>query len=213
MITTSVIETFKQQAQNKVIVAGYGSLLSEYSRRYFNQIDSVGIAVTVKNWERAWITRSQNEQQTYVGAIPNKLKTLNAQLIALTLDDDFTRREQDYRFTPLLPEQVQFDRHTQNLLGFDKWQSWLISQQIYICETLSVMPTSPDFPVNLSYVNTCVQGCFESGGLACVDAFFDTTSNWQTTHFNDDLSRTKYPRSIIKASHGVGLLERISQYK
>ena len=38
MLTVNQVETFIAQSEEKVVVAGYGSLLSEYSRRTFSQI-------------------------------------------------------------------------------------------------------------------------------------------------------------------------------
>ena len=65
----------------KHMVLGYGSLLSKCSRERYSNIFTEGVPVTVAGFERAWVTRSLQEQQTYVGAVANAHSKLNAQLI------------------------------------------------------------------------------------------------------------------------------------
>lgn len=187
------IDIFMKYAQDKVLVAGYGSLLSQYSRRRYSNIDSLGLSVRVHGWERNWITRSLTEKQTYAGAIPNKHAALSAQIIALEFNDDFEKREQDYRFTKIDLDSIEIipslaATHQALLVQLSKIP-------IYICETLAVVPSTHSFPVNMSYIETCLAGSHELSGSQGVETFFTHTQGWDTGHFNDDRNSHLYPRS------------------
>jgi hypothetical protein len=185
------VAKFIDSAKNKVLVAGYGSLLSQYSRQTYSQISGPSIPVIIKGWERAWITRSSTEMQTYAGAVPNSNRYLSAQLLALQFDESFEKREQDYRFTEVLTDSIDTlgNKHDADL------QHLLATTPIYICETLVVEPSTNKFPVSLSYVETCLAGSYESCGEKGIEDFFATTTGWQQTHFYDDRSKHRYPRS------------------
>jgi len=191
--TEEDINAFIENTKGKVLVAGYGSLLSQYSRLTYSQIAGNSIEVFVNGWERNWITRSVTEQQTYAGAIPVSDSALSAQLIALQFNQDFATREQDYRFTPINASCLEIvspvAKHHHEL------QSHLANTPIYICETLAVMHSSANFPVSLSYIETCLIGCYELSGLQGVKDFFTHTRGWATTHFVDDRKQHLYPRS------------------
>lgn len=205
------IDTFVKHTQNKVLVAGYGSLLSQYSRQTFSNISSLGLSVLVKGWERNWITRSISEKQTYAGAVPNKGKALSAQLIALQFDEDFEKREQDYRFTQLDLSCLDI------ILPLAKTNEELLLQlsktPIYICETLAIAPTTINFPVNLSYVETCLAGSYELSGNGGVESFFSHTYGWDKTHFNDDRNLHLYPRSTPVKKAQWDIMALISKAK
>jgi hypothetical protein len=184
---------FIESAKAKVLIAGYGSLLSQYSRQTYSQIMGPSLAVTIEGWERDWITRSLSEKQTYVGAIPNKTSHLSAQLLALQFDANFEKREQDYRFTKILPHSILIeDTGAQQNTAL---QELLLKTPIYICETLAIKPSTLKYPVSLSYVETCLAGSYEKSGEKGVKAFFDSTSGWKNTHFHDDRENHRYPRS------------------
>jgi hypothetical protein len=188
-------EQFIKQAEGKVLVAGYGSLLNHYSRFTFSQIDCIALPAIIQGWQRAWITRSISENQTYVGATPNTNARLNAHLIALEFDDSFEKREQDYKFTALSPETILLARPEFTL--HKGLTSLLEKQPVYICETLDVQPSDANYPVNFSYILTCLQGCFEMDGAAGVASFLDLTQEWRDAIVVDDLVNPKYPRPTV----------------
>ncbi|MFT6268715.1 MAG: hypothetical protein ACJAVV_001530 [Alphaproteobacteria bacterium] len=189
------INDFIESAKSKVLIAGYGSLLSQYSRQTYSQIMGPSIPVMVKGWERNWITRSISEEQTYAGAIPNRTSQLSAQLIPLQFNDSFEKREQDYRFTKILPQSV----HLQGIdtLQNKALQQLLIKTPIYICETLAIEPSTPEYPVSLSYVETCLAGSYESRREKGIKAFLKSTNGWENTQFYDDRENHRYPRSSL----------------
>ena len=73
--SVSDIVEYLNKLDESHIVLGYGSLLSRDSRERYSQINTLGIPVMVSGFERAWVTRSIQEQQTYVGAIKNSSKS------------------------------------------------------------------------------------------------------------------------------------------
>ena len=198
MLTASQLEAFIGQSEDKVLVAGYGSLLSEHSRRTFSQINSVGLPAMINGWQRGWITRSIAEQQTYVGAtqVTDASKqtqhSINAQLISLRFDKRFETREQDYKFTRLSPVDIELsDELAQN----KRLLQVLHSRPIYICETLYQEHSHSSYPVNYSYINTCLMGCYKQAGIAGVHAFFKHTQHWDSGVFVDDMKTAAYPRA------------------
>lgn len=200
MTTVSDIERFIHDAQNKVIIAGYGSLLSQYSRETYSQILSTSLAVDVKGWQRGWITRSTTEHQTYAGAVPDSNSRLCAQLIALQFDEKFEKREKDYRFSRLQLSDIDLNEIQAKHQNSQAWEALLRlldSVPIYICETLDAQTSSTDFPVNYSYINTCIQGSYEKRANAGIASFFEHTQGWDSGVFNDDITNPLYSRATI----------------
>jgi len=212
MTTAKQIKQFIRDTENKVLIAGYGSLLSQYSRQTYSKIVSTSLPVEVGGWKRAWITRSLSEQQTYAGAVPCRHSRISAQLIPLAFDESFTEREKDYRFTRLRNEDITLlgalerNKHsveshegnidtTDNANNQQALREVLDRVPIYICETLDIQESNESFPVNYSYINTCLQGAYETQQDAGVDAFFAHTQGWQSGVFYDDSAKVRYPRS------------------
>lgn len=172
------------------IVVGYGSLLSKQSRDRYSNIRSFPLPLTVRKWERSWVTRSLDEKQTYVGAYPNHHRSFNGQAFPTNIDNQLKKREQDYKFTQLKLEDLEF-KSLLNERQFDK----LSQLTFYICETLKLENPDEHFPVNMSYIDTCLKGCVESGGTEEAKRFVETTSNWPSLHRKNDRMRPNYPRA------------------
>ena len=196
-ISETHIQTFLEHANGKTIIVGYGSLLSQYSRQHFSQINSLVMPVLVHNWERSWITRSLSEKQTYVGATPEPGACINACILALDIDPSFQQREQDYRFTLLEPAAIEFLLPS----GFESHVEVLQAQPIYICESLDINPANEKYPVSFSYIHTCLLGAQELMGAKGIDEFFRHTKGWGSTKFVNDSTSPKYPRA---ATQGMG---------
>lgn len=202
-MTIQTVKQFINESQGKVLIAGYGSLLSHYSRLHFSQIDCLGLPVMLEGWQRAWITRSLSEKQTYVGAVPKLGACLNASLIALELDANFHKREQDYRFTRISPDALAIDKN----LYCDALNGFLQQQSIYICETLDVFAPENHFPVNYSYILTCLSGCYAVSGMEGVNEFLTLTHGWDGP-INDDVQHALYPRAAPPEDMLIDILER-----
>jgi hypothetical protein len=186
------VDAFIQSLEGKVVIAGYGSLLSSSSRERHSQLFTPTIPVFVDGWQRGWLTRAYHESQTYVGALPNRQSSLNAQLIPMQINPAFETREQDYRFTKIALEQIRLPR---NFSQDKELSNALQRTPIYICETLDVKEADDEHPVNFSYVATCLAGSHESCQHEGIDDFLNHTSHWRKAHINMDIERAEYPRS------------------
>ncbi|MDC8832397.1 gamma-glutamylcyclotransferase [Alteromonas gilva] len=189
------------------IVLGYGSLMNGDSRRRHSDIPHQGIEVEIFGFERAWITRSQSEMQTYVGATAKPDSWLNAQLVPTLLDPALQKREQDYQFTPVALEQLNFELESDVT---KRLTEWLSQRDIWICESLAMQPPEPDFPVNQSYIDTCLAGCLELGGMAAAQRFIDSTRGWDHNRCNDR-SDPRYPRAANVSSEMQAVIDTMLQ--
>lgn len=189
------------------IVLGYGSLMNSDSRSRHSSIPHDGIEVEVVGFERAWITRSEPELQTYVGACQKAGSWLNAQLVPTHLDPALQKREQDYRFTPVEISQLSFELETPLT---DYLVEWLAKRDIWICESLAIEPSSADFPVNQTYIDTCLAGCLELGGRAAAERFIASTSGWQHHRYNDR-EAPRYPRAAQVSAARLREIDRLLQ--
>lgn len=168
-------------------IFGYGSLLSEYSRRHYSNIQSSGAALTVKGWGRAWCATYPDEGATYAGALPNSAMQLDGLLIPSEIDQGIADRERGYRFTRLNID--DFMRSSERI-GISE------RDQIWICETLTVDVATSVNPLPQSYVDTCISGCLESQGIEAAKRFIQQTKGWDCVWVNDrHLNKSPiYPR-------------------
>ena len=176
---------------------GYGSLMNADSRQRFSAIEQPGLLATVKGFERAWVTRSEQEKLTYVGALANPDGWLNAQMIPTSISPALAKREQDYQFFAVPGSAV-------TLNADDKVNAYLqqalSDMSLWICQTLEQHPASADFPIAQTYIDTCLAGCLEQGGETQARAFIDSTRLW-STHIQRDRTAPVYPRPGRVAAH------------
>ncbi|AXT37998.1 gamma-glutamylcyclotransferase [Alteromonas sp. BL110] len=190
----------------KHMVLGYGSLLSKDSRERYSNIFTKGIPVTVSGFERAWVTRSIHEQQTYVGAVANAHSQLNAQLIPTQINPALQEREKDYRFVEVSPKSLSFQLHQGEVT--DALNERFSQFTFWICETLACEPASEAFPVNQTYIDTCMAGCLEHGGIKEAERFVMHTSLWEHPRVNDR-TQPKYPRAAKVNNETIERIDRI----
>ncbi|WP_334036749.1 gamma-glutamylcyclotransferase [Alteromonas macleodii] len=176
----------------KHMVLGYGSLLSKDSRERYSNIFTPGVPVTVSGFERAWVTRSLHEKQTYVGAVANAHCKLNAQLIPTQINPALQEREKDYRFVEVSGKALNFHQHK----GSASLDGVLAQFTFWICETLDCAQASDAYPVHQTYVDTCLSGCLEHGGIEEAERFIVHTSLWEHPRVNDR-TNPKYPRAAV----------------
>ncbi|WP_416305445.1 gamma-glutamylcyclotransferase [Neptunicella sp. SCSIO 80796] len=173
-------------------ILGYGSLLSHDSRWRFSAINTAVIPVSVQGWQRSWITRNIEEQQSHVGALPKQNASLNGVLVPTErITDRLRQREKDYLFAPvpLCRLTLQVDRPQINAL-----KQQLQHRKIWICQSLGIHPANKQFPVMQSYVDTCLAGCLENGGEDFARAFVKNTAGWNEGWINDR-KMPRYPRA------------------
>ena len=188
------------------IVVGYGSLLSKQSRERYSNIRSLPLPISVRDWERSWVTRSIDEKQTYVGAYPCRSSSFNGQAFRTNIDKQLQKREQDYKFTEIQLEQLDF--HT----SLNGEQVDRLSQlKFYICESLRLQSANEQFPVNLSYIDTCLKGCFELAGANEVKRFVNTTKDWPSIFKSNDRAKSNYPRASETTIEEQGIFDRLQR--
>lgn len=189
-----------QSQTEKHMVLGYGSLLSKDSRERYSNIFIQGIPVTVSGFERAWVTRSVEEKQTYVGAAANATSKLNAQLVPTKINPALQEREKDYRFVEVSPQNLNFHLHHPDNAT---WLEDTLSQfSFWICETLACEPASEAYPVHQTYIDTCLAGCLEHGGQEEAKRFIAQTSLWEHPRVNDRVA-PQYPRAALVDSKQI----------
>ncbi|GGW80256.1 gamma-glutamylcyclotransferase [Alteromonas halophila] len=187
----AILDTWFEQVSQPYLVLGYGSLMSADSRQRFSEIQVPGLPVMVEGFYRAWVTRSETEQQTYVGAIAERGASLNAQLIPASIDPALEDREKDYRFVPVSLASVDFSLPAEQARALG---DWLSEKTLFICETLDSQPADTSFPVSQTYIDTCLAGCLEHGGTGEARRFIQTTRGWQHPR-RQDRDRPYYPRA------------------
>ena len=171
------------------LILGYGSLLSDYSRNVYSDIQCPSLCVTVQGYAKGWVTRSEAEMQTYLGAWQQENTQLDAHLLPVEFSADFQKREQDYEFVEVSKKAIRvcepkFQARLNTLLE---------PRRIWICKSLAIQQVTPNYPVNASYVVTCLLGCVESGGIEYVKRFIEHTLYWPQ-ELNNDLHAPLYPR-------------------
>lgn len=186
------IDRWIKATVNKVIIAGYGSLLSRCSRERYSRIFFPSLAFDIRGWQRGWVTRSLPERQTYVGAVRDNQGLITTQLIPTEIDPSLKVREQDYRFVRIHPDTLVMP---DVLRGHDGLKETLHKVPIYICESLDIIHADADFPVNFSYIATCLAGAQESDPVMGVDKFLKNTKYWDTAAIHMDIERAAYPRA------------------
>lgn len=191
MMHVSDIERWLSEAGAFHFLLGYGSLLNADSRLTHSAIPHQGIPVTVKGFERGWVTRSIQEKQTYVGAKPKANATLNAQLIPVELNPSLQQRERDYQFVEVPLDQLVFALPTASEQAL---RQGLQSRRIWLCETLALVPADENHPVSQTYIDTCLAGCLEQGGEEAAKAFITSTTGWSHPRVNDRAA-PNYPRA------------------
>lgn len=192
-------------------VVGYGSLMSHDSRFRFSQINTRVQPVWVNGWERGWVTSCAKERFNSVGAYPNPNAKLNATLVPVsTITPELQQREQNYRFTEV-PHQVI------SLTQAPTTEADVLSEtnRYWICETLQQTQPDAAHPLLQSYIDTCLAGCVESGGLTFARSFIETTQFWhsnvQSEFWINDRKHIKYPRAAQVTSEQAANFDELLQ--
>jgi hypothetical protein len=194
----------------KVLVAGYGSLLSSSSREIHSQLFVPTLPVFISGWQRSWVTRSYHEKQTYAGAIQQSGAGLNAQLIPTNIDVNLAAREKDYRFVRVDSSQLSLPE----VLSTDaRLRESLKATPVYICETLDRVTADQHYPVSFSYIATCLAGAQEADPDNGIRDFLQHTHGWDKQHIDIDIDVPKYPRlATMSAAQAQAFLAALQDY-
>lgn len=178
----------------------YGSLLSDDSRKRYSDIHETPLPATVNGWQRAWITRSTPEQQTYVGATACLSASINGVILPIDeIDPDLQVRERDYEF-------VQVPLCAINWLDETRKLTEAHLARIWICQSKDKVFANHHHPVYQSYLDTCLVGCLEAGDLDFARAFIAGTQGLAHCWVNDRHA-PRYPRAAQVASRLHGQID------
>ncbi|WP_395344152.1 hypothetical protein PN836_005045 [Ningiella sp. W23] len=132
--------------------------------------------------------------QTYVGVVPSAEASLNAHCVPVSLNPKLQQRERDYQFTEVKRDAVNLLNCHNQALGAHLDDADIT---LWICESLAVHDATPQYPINLSYIDTCLAGCLShykspNAGYEHAERFMQSTFGWQ--HVYDDRNAPRYPR-------------------
>lgn len=185
-------------------VVGYGSLLSEESRQRFSDMECQAIPLTLHGWRRAWLTRSPDEKQTYVGAQQDESALLNGVLLEIgQITPSLQKREQDYQFVEVNLDQIDFHLPEKDRIAI---MSNVQDKPIWICQTLYSEPADQAFPIYQSYIDTCLIGCLETEIDDFIHTFIESTELWHH-HWINDRVQPQYPRAASMSQASMALID------
>jgi len=167
-------------------ILGYGSLLSAYSRQTYSGLNDDAIPVIATGWRRKWTVRYPDEGATYLGVGPSESHSLEAALIPAQVTPELKHRERGYDFIELDPENLR-------PLGTDRTR--LPEARFWIVVNQEHLKAEVHCPIPQTYVDTCLVGCLETGGMNMLQHFIQTTELWDAHWVNDrNRARPIYPR-------------------
>lgn len=180
---------------------GYGSLLSDYSRRTYSGIETEVRPVIATGWRRGWTVRYGDEAATYAGVRPSTGHILHAALVPTEITPELRHRERGYAFTEVDPDQVHPDGADRSALPAGRYWIVVNREQVRADEA---------HPIPQTYVDTCLSGCLETGGETRARDFVKTTELWDAP-WVDDRNRASplYPRRTMPGPDERETIDRI----
>lgn len=173
--------------KQKHYLVGYGSLLSHDSRSRYSNIFCPNMPIVVHGWRREWLARGLADLQTGLGVSQLESAKLNAVLLPIEqISPELRNREQDYQFVEVDPNSIMPANNsslTQNEL--EKIRANPSDNRIWICANLHKKQANTHYPINQTYLDTCLVGCFDLGIDNFADEFILHTEFWQFTWIND----------------------------
>lgn len=167
----------------------YGSLLNSYSREVVSGISGSMQRAELSGWTRAWCVAYPDEFATYAGAVPRDGQSLDVLLVPTHISPELQHREREYRFT-------QIDQCNVKLAQTSEDQQ--AAHRYFVCETMQFSKPTPRCPLPQSYVDTCLIGCYEIGGVQAMHRFIEQTQGWQASWVNDrSWQQPIYPRGAV----------------
>lgn len=185
----------------KDYMIGYGSLLSDYSRRTYSGIEADVRPVIATGWRRGWTVRYGDEAATYAGVRQATGHLLHAALVPTEITPELRHRERGYAFTEVDPARVHPDGADRSALPDGRYWIVVNREQVRADEA---------HPIPQTYVDTCLSGCLETGGEARARDFVRTTELWDAPWIDDrDSPSPLYPRRTVPGPGERETIDRI----
>ena len=174
-------------ASQKHYLVGYGSLLSHDSRSRYSNIFCPNMPIVAHGWRREWLARGLADLQTGLGVSQVDSAQLNGVLLPIEqISPELRTREQDYQFDEVDPASIEAAQ------GSPLAQAELDiilenphTHKIWICANLHKLPANNHYPINQTYLDTCLVGCLEQGIDNFAAEFIHNTHFWQHGWIND----------------------------
>jgi len=172
-------------------IFGYGSLVESQSRARTSPTALYAAPANVVGIQRGWFDNvgGVSLSTTYLGAVPDPNSTCNGVIFTVTPQQlaAFDERETGYQRDRIDPRNVTLFDGSKSVPDADIWFYANTKKQF----------ASPEFPIVQSYVDICVNGCFELEATYPLakeaqfeETFLKTCANWSKYWVNDRL----YPR-------------------
>jgi len=201
-------------------IFGYGSLLERESRMRTWSRAEYALPVVAKGIARGWFDQTEvpSWNPTYLGAVPDPTAECNGVLFPVTPVEfaRYVERETGYELTKLDKSHVTMLDGSSTPPDEDIW---------YFANREKRFPSSAH-PIVQSYVDVCLNGCFEVEAMYPLAKqanfarrFMETTSNWGTPWINDRIypwrpfvhvPRASAIDSLIQKSLGVDMFAKIT---
>jgi len=189
----------------KDYILGYGSLLNRYSREYHSKIFTDVQRVVVHGWSRSWCAVYPDEGATYAGAYQSCNSSLDAVLIPTEINDGIRERERNYRFVELAQNDFDYYAEANSTDNLSEGGA-----RYWICEIVEPRKSSRENPLPQSYVDTCLLGSIEAGGMEAAQRFIEQTSAWDGYWQNDrHIAAPIYPRHAPTGPKDWSLIDNV----
>ena len=191
-------------------IFGYGSLIEQASRMRTTPAAMYVLPARAPGFARGWWARTGaiGFTTTFVGAIPEKSRSMNGVVYAVSKEELEATNQREQGYTPTdITDAVQI--LSGSYRPTDK--VWIYVNKFKHGERQKSLPT-PEFPIVQSYVDICLTGCLQieqgfpdTAGFA--REFIKSTEEWSKYWENDRAYPRRAPFAVPAASKIDKLLE------
>ncbi|HEV7744366.1 MAG TPA: gamma-glutamylcyclotransferase family protein [Pyrinomonadaceae bacterium] len=169
---------------NDQYIFGYGSLIDSLSRVATSPSASYASPVNVVGIQRGWFGRLDDVGPTYLAALPNPNSNCNGVIFKVSVQEleAVDEYESGYERKRTDPTKVIMLDDSRSVAKGDIW--------FYTCAVKRF--ATPESPILQSYVDTCLNGCFEieasfpkAKEAKFAEQFLKTSSDWSKYWVND----------------------------
>lgn len=165
-------------------IFGYGSLIDSQCRVATSRSASHAAPVNVIGIQRGWFGRVDDVGPTYLAALPNQNFNCNGVIFKVSVQEleAVDEYESGYERKRIDPKNVMMLDDSKPVANGDIW--------FYTCAVKRF--ATPESPILQSYVDTCLNGCFEieakfpqAKEAKFAEQFLQTSSDWSRYWIND----------------------------
>ncbi|HEV7682386.1 MAG TPA: gamma-glutamylcyclotransferase family protein [Pyrinomonadaceae bacterium] len=175
-------------------IFGYGSLIDSQCRVAISPSAAYASPVNIVGIQRGWFGRLDDVGPTYLAALPNQNFNCNGVIFKVSVPEleAVDEYESGYERKRIDPKKVVMLDDSQPVPKGDIW--------FYTCAVKRF--ATPESPILQSYVDTCLNGCFEieakfsqAKEATFAEQFLKTSSDWSKYWINDRPPLGHHPNS------------------